>query len=263
MGISYLDLKVYWESRLKGTSFNETVTIGRQSLSLYPGEVKLLRRAYYSKFTNSKIDLLGKTKPKDYVEGVFRDLLDTQVLSSIDYSSYEGADIVHDLNLPVPHSLLGRFDAVIDGGSLEHIFNFPIAISNMMRMAKVGGKVFITTPANNYCGHGFYQFSPEVMFRVFVPDNGFKLNRILFYPARTADFNATSNRLAYEVIDPINIKNSLVFYKRVELVSRWPVLMMAEATRIADMPIFANAPLQSDYVDIWNLNEFGVQIVWY
>ena len=30
-----------------------------------------------------------------------------------------------------------------------------------MALPKVGGDVYICTPANNLCGHGFYQFSPE------------------------------------------------------------------------------------------------------
>ncbi len=118
-------------------------------------------------------------------------------------------------------------------------------------MVRTGGKIFITTAANNYCGHGFFQFSPEVMFRIFVPDNGFKLNGIMFYPARTADYGATSNRVVYEVTDPSDIKD------RVQLISKWPVLMMVEATKIAEVPIFATAPLQSDYVDLWHTSSLG------
>jgi hypothetical protein len=47
---------------------------------------------------------------------------------------------------------------VIETGSLDHIFNFPVAISNLMQMTRVGGSVFLTTVANNLCGHGFSGF---------------------------------------------------------------------------------------------------------
>ena len=252
--LCYSDLKLYWRARSGGTSFGQTATIGHQRLHLHPVEIKELRRTYYARFPNSKVDFLGKVNPGDFADVVLRDLLDIQVLSAIDCSPYEGADIIHDLNSPVPPALVERFDAVIDGGSLEHVFNFPVAISNEMRMVRTGGKIFITTVANNYCGHGFYQFSPEVMFRVFVPDNGFNLDRIVFYPASTADFGATSNRVAYEVADPLGVKD------RVRLTSRWPVLMMVEATKVADVPSFAVVPLQSDYVDLWNRSVSGPRL---
>ena len=85
---------------------------------------------------------------------------------AMDASAYEGADILHDLNLPVHGSLFGSFDTVFDGGTLEHVFNFPVAISNVQRMLKNG--LFISVNgANNFLGHGFYQFSPELMWRAF------------------------------------------------------------------------------------------------
>jgi hypothetical protein len=63
---------------------------------------------------------------------------------------------------------------VLDGGTLEHVFDFPTAIRNCMKMVALGGHLLCRTPANNYLGHGFYQFSPELFFRIFSEDNGFR-----------------------------------------------------------------------------------------
>ena len=93
---------------------------------------------------------------------------------SIDASAYENATMVHDMNLPVGDELKQKFSVVIDGGTLEHVFNFPTAIRNCMEMLKVGGHFFAHTMANNFMGHGFYQFSPELFYRVFSPENGFR-----------------------------------------------------------------------------------------
>jgi hypothetical protein len=101
----------------------------------------------------------------EYADRFFKECLGVSDVNSLDYSSYEGADILHDLNQPVPANLKGRFDAVVEGGSLEHIFHFPIAVANLMQMTKVGGTIFASTVSNNLCGHGFYQFSPELIFR--------------------------------------------------------------------------------------------------
>src|SRR5437763_3852117 len=55
---------------------------------------------------------------------LFRALGFTSV-ESLDASDYEGADIVWDLNKAVPDSLKAKYDVVFDGGTSEHVFNFP------------------------------------------------------------------------------------------------------------------------------------------
>jgi hypothetical protein len=91
---------------------------------------------------------------------------------ALDASAYEGAEIIHDLNKPIPDELAGKFDLVIDGGTLEHVFDYPTALQNAMRMLRVGGHLFLITPTNNQCGHGFYQFSPELFYGLLTPANG-------------------------------------------------------------------------------------------
>src|SRR4051812_27201921 len=46
-------------------------------------------------------------------------------VTSCDYSRWEGADIEVDLNQPIPDDLKGRFDVVIESGTIQHIFNLP------------------------------------------------------------------------------------------------------------------------------------------
>ena len=65
------------------------------------------------------------------------------------------------MNTPIYGSLKNRFSALLDAGTIEHVFNFPQAIRNCMEMVKVGGHFIQVTVANNFIGHGFYQFSPE------------------------------------------------------------------------------------------------------
>ncbi|MBV9344128.1 MAG: hypothetical protein JOZ03_03970, partial [Gammaproteobacteria bacterium] len=148
-------------------------------------------------------------------------------------------------NLPVPEALLARFDVVFDGGAIEHVFNFPVAISNLMRMLKVGGHLFMATPANNFLGHGFYQFSPELMFRVFTAENGFEIGSVQLVEARYPSPELTRNRLAYQVADPAQV------HTRVGLLSKRPVLMLVHARKLAERTLFERAPLQSDYVSEW------------
>ena len=79
------------------------------------------------------------------------------------------------MNIPISDSSKDKYTVVIDGGSLEHVFNFPIAIKNCMEMLQVGGYFISLAPANNMLGHGFYQFSPELFYRIFSKENGFSV----------------------------------------------------------------------------------------
>ena len=88
---------------------------------------------------------------------------------------------------------------MIESGSLEHIFNFPVAITNLAGMLKVGGTLFVTTPANNLMGHGFYQFSPELMFRVFSDENGFALRDVLLFEGDYPSIEPSPSQPIYEV----------------------------------------------------------------
>jgi hypothetical protein len=166
-------------------------------------------------------------------------LLGASEVESVDASGYENATHVHDLNTPIPEHLKRRYDFVDDGGTIEHVFHFPQAIKNCMEMVKVGGSLQLHVPANNMSGHGFYQFSPDLFYRVLSEENGFVVDRMIAYEA----FDGSQ---WYEVADPKHVNS------RIELVSRpVPVLLLVRARRTADVPIFATTPQQSDYVATW------------
>jgi SAM-dependent methyltransferase len=96
---------------------------------------------------------------------------DTQV-DVIDFAQYEGSELIHDMSTPIPDDFAGRYDLVIDAGTTEHIFDFSTALSNCVRMLKVGGLVYHNVPMN-MLNHGFYNFSPTLFFD-FYEDNGFE-----------------------------------------------------------------------------------------
>ena len=81
---------------------------------------------------------------------------------SCDVSSYEGADIVCDLNSAVSPKLHERFDVIVNGGTLEHVFDVRQALANVHAMLKVNGRVIHIAPSSNLVDHGFYSFSPTL-----------------------------------------------------------------------------------------------------
>lgn len=245
VGISFHDIRLMWDARQAGAPFDKVLTIGRQSLCLHPEEADLIIGSL------SRSPAAARLARENCAFGAFAEpflqaCLGADTVEALDYSDYDGAQQIHDLNEPVPESLAGRFDVVFDGGTLEHIFNFPTAIANLMRMTRIGGRVFMSTPANNFCGHGFYQFSPELMFRVFSRENGFEICTVQLIEARYPSPELTRNRAAYVVVDPADLRC------RVGLVTKSPVLMLVEARKVREVPLFARPPLQSDYVSAWS-----------
>lgn len=240
------DARTLCRARVRGVSFDRTLTVGRLNLFLHPVELQALRSTWLAGVTGlSGGARLERYRLGDYADEFIRQCLGASSITVIDHSDYEGADRVHDLNQPLPGDLVEQFDAVIEAGTLEHVFNFPVAIASLMTAVKVGGSIFLTTPANNLCGHGFYQFSPELMYRVFSPENGFTVRGVTFLEARFPAVESTPIVRVRRVADPA------VVGRRVGLRSRRPVMMAVEATRVERRTPFATTPLQSDYVAKW------------
>jgi len=79
---------------------------------------------------------------------------------AVDYSEYEGADIIMDLNTELPEQYVEKFDVVINGGTLEHVFDVRTAMNNITNLVKPGGFIFHSVPCAGWVDHGFYSFSP-------------------------------------------------------------------------------------------------------
>lgn len=237
MGIIYRQAKMLLDAHRAGVAMDRLLMIGHQNLFLHSSELREIRRICPG--------TLADYRWAEYADRFFTECLGVSEVNTLDYSAYEGADLLHDLNEPIPGGLRGRFDVVVEAGSLEHIFNFPIAIANLMQMTRVGGTIFASTVSNNLCGHGFYQFSPELIFRVFSVENGFELGRVLALEARYPGIELTPISHAFEVPDPASLGG------RVGLMTKRPIMLLFEARKKAESPLFVKTPMQSDYAAAW------------
>ncbi|HZZ89879.1 MAG TPA: hypothetical protein VFE13_16245 [Caulobacteraceae bacterium] len=236
MGISPHGAKFLLFARSAGVDFSELATIGRQGLYATARELRAAFDAYPDAPTDEELRAIGGGA-SGYADRLFA-RLGAKLCASFDYSDFEGATVIHDMNEPAPAELHEQYSAVLDSGSLEHVFNFPTAIRNCMEMVKVGGHFLAITPANNFFGHGFYQFSPELFFSVLSPENGFELTTMLA-------FEETKHAVWYSVRSPQEVR------ERVTLQNAEPVYLCIIARRIARKPIFRQTPQQSDYLPRW------------
>ena len=159
MGIPTLHAKILFYSTTLGVSFDRTLTLGRQNLYTSKKDV----RRYVSRFMNDDLVAGDEFQDNEYAETLFKNL-GANLIDSMDNSTYEGATVLHDLNQPINENMKNRYTAIFDGGTCEHVFNFPAAIKNCMQMLKVGGHFISFTVADNMCGHGFISIFSRIIF---------------------------------------------------------------------------------------------------
>jgi SAM-dependent methyltransferase len=118
-------------------------------------------------------------------------------VETTDYSDYEGADIVMDLNVPAPEAMHDRYDLILDAGTLEHVYHVPNVMANIHDMLRVGGRIIHGAPTSNFVDHGFYQFSPT-FFYDFYTSNGYQIDRCYLVELFPEDPNRPWNIHAFE-----------------------------------------------------------------
>lgn len=77
-------------------------------------------------------------------------LIGVPKIRALDHSAYEGADIIHDLTTPIPDRLAGTADFLIDGSTLDNVFDTATALRNMARLLRPGGRLFSLNMASNH-----------------------------------------------------------------------------------------------------------------
>lgn len=232
MGIDLAAAQLLCCGKSMGVDFADTLMLGRQTINSQPADVghALAAIGIYE-------DPADRLDFWEFAEPLFR-LLGARNIRSLDASGYQRATYIHDLNEPLPPALAKQFSVVFDGGTIEHVFNVVQAYKSGMEMVRIGGHFVQVTVANNFMGHGFWQMSPELIFRMFSRENGFETKGVFLH-------EAIEGGSWYKVTDPAACR------LRVELCNDQPTYICTIAQRISEAAIFASPPQQSDYVEDW------------
>jgi SAM-dependent methyltransferase len=167
MGVDSCVLEAILKACKYTPSNGDVLTLGRQGVHISFENISQIARQYGVEVPRSVVGT--------YCENLLTHLLNAKTVTSLDNSSYENATIIHDMNSPVERYLYNKFDFILDGGTIEHIFNIPQVCQNVIDLLKVGGVFCSITTNNNFSGHGLYQFSPEFFHRVFSEKYGMKV----------------------------------------------------------------------------------------
>jgi hypothetical protein len=90
-------------------------------------------------------------------------------IESLDFGGYGEASLEFDMNQEVlPEQWRGRYHAVFDGGTMEHVFHVPNFLRNVGDLLAPGGCALHMNPASNSVDHGFYCFSPCLYYEYYL-----------------------------------------------------------------------------------------------
>lgn len=160
MGVDYVLFERLCELATRFQVTGESLMLGRHKFEIQTRYAKKYERALgRNGHEGRRFDYLQED---GYCETLMEKLGLGQI-EAMDFSDYEGATHIHDLNKPVPETLWNRFDFIFDGGTIEHVFNVPMALENVFRMLKPGGRFVSANGMNGWPGHGIYQFNPELV----------------------------------------------------------------------------------------------------
>ena len=166
MGIDSTCLELILRSQKYVAKRGNILTLGRQGIHTPPNVVDSLLDKYGLPYLKGRY-VWGWSEP------LFEGLGFTAV-DSLDYSAYEGASRIHNMNTALI-APVKRYDYVYDGGTIEHVFNTPQVCENIINSLEVGGIFCSVTCNNNLSGHGIYQFSPEFFLSAFSPKYGMEI----------------------------------------------------------------------------------------
>ena len=220
MALTFHTFKYLEKLKSNNLVFGETLTIGRLN--------NLLKKEDYKKLD---IDVSQDI----YADNILKKFFHLSSLNALDYSSFEEADIIHDLNTPL-NNHKKQFDTILDFGTSEHVFNIVECFKNISNLCKIDGHIIHCLPANNNCGHGFWQFSPELFFNIYDKKNGFEETEIFL-------INLFDKKNWYKI-------NKQKLGERLELNSEEPLYLLVKTKKIGKN--FYQNINQSDYEQQWS-----------
>jgi len=147
---TYADLKDYFNRM--GSKYNEA---------------KVVPHTSYMFLNSPKLAELAK----DFVHArVFFEMMGMNSYTDLDKFDSDKPILLHDMNLPVPDALHDNYSLILDGGTIEHVFDIRQVMENIVQVLKPGGCVVHISSYS--IDHGFFGLSP-CLFYDFYSANGF------------------------------------------------------------------------------------------
>lgn len=134
----------------------------------------------------------------------FRDRLNFDSVETFDINGSPSNKL--DLQDEIPEKFHNQYDIILDVGTLYSVFDVSSLFKNLIRMLRVGGKIWHQTNLVGHFGRGYWGVSPSVLYE-FYTQNGFSVERMGFYIKgieKWVDFDPKAHNLENATDDSFN-----------------------------------------------------------
>jgi SAM-dependent methyltransferase len=180
MGIDYRFAKLILHEHKYRPVNGSILLIGRQTVLMTPElAIELVKAEGLEVRREAKIEIDHSTFGKGHgliTDRSFFSLFSPANVVALDISSYEGAEVIADLNQPLPSHLQNSADFIYNGSCLDNLFDPACALKNMSALLKPGGRI-IHTEHGSPMQHAYIMYSPALFFDYYAI-NGFDDCRI-------------------------------------------------------------------------------------
>jgi SAM-dependent methyltransferase len=186
-------------------------TLGRQTMTLRPHEVRERFKSFdltaHDLIDDSTIDATTTFVKRHNLATIsdvaFFKALGFQSVKAIDISDFEGAEILFDLNADVPSELIGTCDLLVDGSTLDNLFDPIRALRNAVRLLKPNGRACFAIEANyvpDWSGVPYLVITPIWLYDFFVANRFAECSiyATIWTPAPSEEWRQTSYMLNHE-----------------------------------------------------------------
>jgi len=181
MGLSLVDMQAMVREAQFRPFSGIVYPFGRQTMALGPQHLEVLFTslgATPASCPQPQADTVTlqstflREKPVRDVD--FFHLLGFDQVKAIDVSASEGAEIVLDLNGDLPDKLVGTTDLLVDGSTLDNVFDPITALRNAIKLLKPDGRIYLSNSGNYspiHAGIPYLMFTPAWFYDFFAINN--------------------------------------------------------------------------------------------
>ncbi len=240
MGIDIASFRALIESTPKDGYGGNALMLGRQKVRKNDKTPTLYQSWMDEKKLNIRVEDIYQED--GYAESLFTSL-GFDSIETMDFSDYEGAEVIQDLNEPIPKSLYNKYDFIFDGGTLEHVFNVAQSLENVFNLLKPNGQFISMNPLNGWPTHGMFQFSPDLIYAFWRHKAGCEVLRCAAVPKFIRRYKTV------EIPDSKDLGGRTNYARHMNLDTQYYLLGHIRKTAKSSLKGVA---LQGDYLVTWD-----------
>ncbi len=161
MGISTHIFRAFLREHKHRPFVGKGLLIGRQSVFFDVAQARHICESegvpMSDTFAEADVDTRGGGEIIDY--DLFASFCDMR-MDALDITAYEHANIVHDMNEPVPEHLENQYDFIFNGSCMDNLFSPGEFMNNCTKMLRPGGRVVNIEHGSMYPG-AYITYSPD------------------------------------------------------------------------------------------------------